>query len=155
MTQVSLQQWLAMVLISLFSAPQIQPFPWALLLAEFVFVKDDAFKPPLAPLYRGPYRVLRWSDTFFVLQNGDKSDSVSVDRLKPVYSTVPVDPAVPPSQGRPWLVPPAVSIPSDPLRPLKKKICFSPLAPATQLRRNPCQTVQGSLPSSSLTFWGE
>ena len=77
------------------SALQLYPVPRALLLAELVFVRDDTSKLSLALLYRGPYRVLRWSDTFFVLQNGEKSDSVSVDRLKPVYSTVSVDPAVP------------------------------------------------------------
>ena len=32
-----------------------QPLPQALLDAEFVFVQDDASKPPLSPLYRGPY----------------------------------------------------------------------------------------------------
>ena len=79
------------------SAPQLPPVPWALMLVEFVFVRDDASKLLLALLNRGPpYRVLRLSDKFFVLQIGDKSDSVSVDRLKPVYSTVPLDPAVPP-----------------------------------------------------------
>ena len=39
--------------------PQPQPLPQALLDAEFVFVCDDALKPPLSLLYRGPYRVLR------------------------------------------------------------------------------------------------
>ena len=63
---------------------------------EFVFVIYDALKPPLSPLYRGPYQVLRRSEKYFVLQIGDKSDSVSVDRLKPVISSVPVVPAVPP-----------------------------------------------------------
>ena len=47
----------------------------------------------------------------FVLQIGDKSDSVSVDRLKPVISTVPVVPAVPPLWGRPCLVPASVHKP--------------------------------------------
>ena len=36
-----------------------QPLPGALLDAEFVFVRDEASKPPLSPLYRGPYRVLQ------------------------------------------------------------------------------------------------
>ena len=67
--------------------------------AEYLFVQDDASKPPLSPLYRGPYLVLRHSEKFFVLQIGDKSDSVSVDRLKPVFSSVPVVPGVPPVRG--------------------------------------------------------
>ena len=59
--------------------PQLQPLPQALLDAEFVFVQDDASKPPLSPLYRGPYRVIRQTEKFFVLQVSHKSDSVSVD----------------------------------------------------------------------------
>ena len=78
-----------------------QPLPRALLFADFVFVGDDASKPPLSPLYRGPYRVLHRSEKFVVLQIGDKSDSVSVDRLKPVFSSEPISPAVPPPCGRP------------------------------------------------------
>ena len=44
--------------------PQPQPLPRALLDAEFVYVCDDALKPPLSPLYSGPYRVLRRSEKF-------------------------------------------------------------------------------------------
>ena len=91
-----------------------------------------------------------------MLQIGDKSDSVSVDRLKPVYSTVPVDPAVPISRGRSRLVPPTVSVPPDPVCPSKKKVCFAPPAPAPQksssnglrfsasLRRPPASPCGGS-----------
>ena len=112
--------------------------------AEFVFVRDDASKPMLSFLYRGPYRVLRRSETFFVIQIGDKSDSVSVDRFKPVISSVPVVPGVPPVRGRPRLKP--ASIPGPPVkdRPPVKNVTFSPvkkvrfsLVPAPQLRRNP------------------
>ena len=54
--------------------PQPRPLPRALMDAEFVFVRDDASKPPLSLLYRGPYRVLRRSEKFFFIQIGDKSD---------------------------------------------------------------------------------
>ena len=93
--------------------------------AEFVFVRDDASKPPLSPLYRGPYRVLQHSEKLFV-QIGDKSDSVSVDRLKPVISSVQVVPGVPPGRGWPCLKP--TSLPGPPVsdRPLVKKVSFSP-----------------------------
>ena len=73
-----------------------QPLNRALLTVEYVFVCDDVSKPPLSPFYRGPYKVLQRSKKFFVVQIGDKSDSVSVDRLKPVISATPVIPAVPP-----------------------------------------------------------
>ena len=64
--------------------PQPQPLPRALLDAEFVFVSDDASIASLqrtlssAPIVR----------EFFFLQIGDK--------LKPVISSVPAVPAVPP-----------------------------------------------------------
>ena len=44
--------------------PQPQSLPRALMEAEYVFVQDDASKPPLSPFYRGPYLVLRRSEKF-------------------------------------------------------------------------------------------
>ena len=128
---------------------QPQPLPRDLLTAEFVFVREDASKPPLSPLYRGPYKVLERFEKFFILKIGDKSDSVSVDRLKAVYSSVPVTPAVPPPQGRPRLQPASVTEPPAPVH-AKKKVRFKVPVPATKLRRNPHQTVQGILPSSTV-----
>ena len=105
--------------------------------------------------------MLRRSEKFFVLQIGDE-DSVSVDRLKPVFSSVPVVPAAPPQRGRPRLGPalvprppgpcpePAlVPGPPDPGRPPVKKVRFSPV-PAIQLHRNPHRTVQGFPPLSAI-----
>ena len=109
------------------SPPQPQP----LLSAEFVFVRDDAFKPPLAPLYRGPYKVLKHCEKFFVLQVGDKSDSVSVDRLKPVFPSVPVTHAVPAS----------VTKSPVPVRLQKMKVPFFVPGPARQLHWNPRRTI--------------
>ena len=131
--------------------------------AEFMFVRDEASKPPLSFLYREPYRVFRRSENIFAIQIGDKSDSVSVDRLKPVISSVQVVPGVPPVCDRPHLKP--VSIPGPPVkdqppvkdRPPVKKVTFSPVkkarfsqVPALQLRRNPHQTVQDSPPLSAV-----
>ena len=50
---------------------QPQPLPRDLLTAEFVFVREDASKPPLSPLYRGPYKVLERFEKFFILQIGE------------------------------------------------------------------------------------
>ena len=117
--------------------PQPQPLPRAFLVAEFVFVRDDASKPPLSPLYRGPYWVLQQSETFFFLQIGDKTDSVSVDGLKPVFSSTPVVPVKPPPlQGQPFLVPASVIRSPVPRHPPGKKMSFAPI-PAMQLHRNP------------------
>ena len=78
--------------------PQHPPaeFPAALSNAKFVFVIEDTSKPSLAPLYGGPYLVLERRSKFFHLQIGQKVDSVSVDRLKPVFSDSHVVPANPP-----------------------------------------------------------
>ena len=104
--------------------PQPQPLPRPLLDADFVFVRDDVSKPHL---YRGPYRVLRQLEKFFFLQIGDKSESVSVDRLKPVISSTPVVPAVPSLPDRPCLVPASVPRPPVPRCPLVKKVSFAPV----------------------------
>ena len=127
--------------------------------AKYVFVQDDASKPPLSPLYRGPYLVLRRSEKFFILQIGDKKDAVSVDRLKPVFSSVPVIPGVPPVRGRPRLVPASVPDPVTSDRSLVKKVRFSPIkkvrftpVPATQLRRNPPRSARGSPPLSAVLY---
>ena len=134
--------------------PQPRPLPRALMEADFVFVRDDASKPLLSFLYRGPYRVLRQSENFFIIQIGDISDSVSVDRLKPVISSVP---GVTPVRSWPHLNP--ASIPGPPVkdRPPVKKVTFSPVkrvrfspVPATQLCRNPHWTVQDSWPLSDV-----
>ena len=94
-----LPQEVASQILDLIRAP-LSGDPYSVL-QEYVFVCDDASKPPLSPLYRGPYLVLRRSEKFFVLQIGDKKDVVSVDRLKPVFSSNPVVPGVPPVRGRP------------------------------------------------------
>ena len=134
--------------------PQPQPLSHELLTAEFVFVRHVASKPPLSPLYRGPYKVIKRYQKFFILQIGDKSDSVSVDRLKAVYSPVTVTPAVPPPWGHPCLLPASVTKPPVPVH-AKKNVRFEVPVPAMKLRRNPHQTVLGIPPSSSLSFWGE
>ena len=64
-----------------------------------VFVREDSSKPPLSPLYRGPFLVLTRTPKYFVIQVGSKPDSVSVDRLKPVFSDHPMVPQQPPRHG--------------------------------------------------------
>ena len=89
-----------------------------------------------------------------------------MDRLKPVISSVPVVPKVPPVRGRPRLQPASVPGPLDPVRPSVKKVSFSPpvkkvkfaQVPVTQLH----QTLAGQFEVlhysplfSVLTFCGE
>jgi len=125
------------------------PFKFSFLFS--CFIREDASKPPLSPLYRGPYLVLSKYPKYFLVEIGSKSDSVSVDRLKPVLSDHPVTPQQPPRRGRPLSSPaplaPAPSAPAPlssaspaPLQRtpgMKKKVRFSPqqLSPLP-VRRN-------------------
>ena len=78
--------------------PQI--LPAQLLQASFVLVRRGGHVPPLAPLYDGPYRVLKRSLHTFPLQIGDRIDVVSVHRLKPTATSEDTQPALPPPRGR-------------------------------------------------------
>ena len=54
-----------------------------------VFVRVDAVRPPLAPPYNGPYKVIDRGDKSFRIQlNGSRTDTVSIDRLKPAVMDV-------------------------------------------------------------------
>jgi hypothetical protein len=75
--------------------------PPALLSAAFVYVQKGGTIPPLSPLYSGPYRVLASGPKVFLLQVGEREETVSIDRLKPHLGAAPVQPALPPSRGRP------------------------------------------------------
>ena len=55
--------------------------PPSLASCSHVFIREDSSKPPLSPLYRGPYLVLSKTPKYFVVQIGSKSDSVSMDPL--------------------------------------------------------------------------
>ena len=52
---------------------------------EFVFIRKDSVKTPLTPSYQGPYKVIDRADKYFTVQKGHKTDTVSVDRLKPAF----------------------------------------------------------------------
>ena len=53
--------------------------------AKRVLVRANKVQPSLAPKYTGPYRVLhRWRKCFRV-QLDNKTDTVSLDRLRPFY----------------------------------------------------------------------
>ncbi|BHF84866.1 hypothetical protein SprV_1002801800 [Sparganum proliferum] len=52
---------------------------------DFVLVRHDAVRRPLQPPYDGPYKVLRRSDKDVVIDRNGKTDTVSIDRVKPAY----------------------------------------------------------------------
>ena len=72
--------------------------------SEFVFVRWDASHGPLqTPYTAGPYRVIQRRDKYYIIQCGEREESVSVDRLKPANAAPdrPIEPAMPPRRGRP------------------------------------------------------
>ena len=79
--------------------------PADLATATHVLVRRDGHVPPLAPLYDGPYLVLKRSLRTFRLQIGNKQDTVSTSRLKAALTAPGVQPAQPRRRGRPRKTP--------------------------------------------------
>ena len=77
--------------------------PTAFADSRFVFVRRDSHRPPLMPPYEGPYKVLVHGDKSFVLDNGTRQDSVSIDRLMPAFvdPMTPIEAAKRAPRGRP------------------------------------------------------
>ena len=73
----------------------------ALLLAAYVYVRKGGTAPPLLLLYSGQNKILASGLKVFRLQVGEREETVSIDRLKPHRGAAPVQPAQPPSRGRP------------------------------------------------------
>ena len=66
--------------------------------ATHVFVRNDAVRKPLQAQYEGPYSVLERTDKFYKLKINGRTDTVSIDRLKPAY--LDIDPH-PPNHSQP------------------------------------------------------
>ena len=99
-----------------------------------MFVRCDRALPSLTPLYDGPYRVVHRSDTYFHLAVGDREDSVSVSRLKPLLAEGPVVPAQPRRRG----CPPRLKPPEPTVVPRRRGCPRKdppPAPPPAQLRR--------------------
>ena len=98
--------------------PPPPALPADLLAADMVLVRVDGHKPPLAPLYAGPYKVIERSLYYFKLQVGEKVDTVSTSRLKAAFLPAGTSAALPPRRGRPPkapLAPRALSPPPSPV----------------------------------------
>ncbi|KAF0299411.1 hypothetical protein FJT64_027859 [Amphibalanus amphitrite] len=67
------------------SAPGPVYVPRALDAATHVFVRHDAVKPPLAPPYDGPYRVVARSSKTVTVERRGRHDVIAVDRVKPAH----------------------------------------------------------------------
>jgi hypothetical protein len=75
--------------------------PPQLFKAELVYIKVGASKPPLQPLYEGPYRVIRVGQKVFVVDIGGRPQSVTVDRLKTTPGSRSFGAGRPARRGRP------------------------------------------------------
>ncbi len=69
--------------------------------ASMAYVRRGAAAGPMDPPYSGPFSILRRGPKSFDLQMGSRTETISVDRLKPHTGPSPVSPASPPSRGRP------------------------------------------------------
>ena len=74
--------------------------PKSLWKADLVYIRRGGAAPPLSPPYSGPFPVLQRSPKSFTVDLGDRTDVVSVDRLKPHVGPSPVMPATAPRRGR-------------------------------------------------------
>ena len=81
----------------------VDSVPKSLSTCDFVFVRRDAYRLPLAPSRDGPFCVLERGEKFFILDISGRRDSVSVDRLKPAYidSNEQLPVTMPRKRGRP------------------------------------------------------
>ena len=111
------------------------------------------------PCTRGPYLVLSKNPKYFLVQIGSKSDSVSVDQLKPVFSDQLVTSQQPPRRGRPSSAPaplsPSPLIPATltpaPLTPAPLTPALLTLAPLTPALLTPALLTLAPLtPTSSI-----
>ena len=85
--------------------------------ASFVYIRTDTLaKPPLSPLYSGPYRVEARHDNYFEVRVGTELERVNIHRLKPAHLPDDATPALPPRRGRPPKKPPPACSP-PPKRP--------------------------------------
>jgi hypothetical protein len=69
--------------------------------AAYIYVRLPPAAGVLAPAYKGPFRVVKTTEKYFILDLGGSFDAISVDRLKPHLGSTPPTPASPPSRGRP------------------------------------------------------
>jgi hypothetical protein len=87
------------------SSTQSNPVPFDLppdlLNSSHIFVRSPPAHPPLAPLYKGPFKVLQRLPHSFRLQMGPRTESISMHRLKPAHLPLGTLPAMPPRRGRP------------------------------------------------------
>ena len=53
--------------------------------ATHVFIRHDAVRKPLQPPYHGPYPIVKRTAKHFTIKLNDRTDTISIDRLKPAH----------------------------------------------------------------------
>ena len=71
--------------------------------SQYVFVRRDSHRSPLQRPYEGPFKVVESGNKVFKINMGGRTETVSVDRLKPAHLDIdqPVQVAQPKPRGRP------------------------------------------------------
>ena len=77
-----------------------ESIPGALADSSFIYILRGGAKAPLSHAYSGPFAVIARFPKYFILDMGDRQESVSVDRLKPHLGLAIFTPAVAPLCGR-------------------------------------------------------
>ena len=98
--------------------------PATLANSSYVFVRRDSHRPPFTPPYEEPYMVLTHGDKTFLLDYGNRQDSVSIDRLKPAFldPVKPVEAAKRAPRGHP-----ATNVETRSSCLVKHLECYTPL----------------------------
>ncbi|KAH9587704.1 hypothetical protein MS3_00000093 [Schistosoma haematobium] len=52
---------------------------------KFVFVRVDAVKKPLKQPYEGPYKVIKHTQKYFLINRDGNKQTISIDRIKPAF----------------------------------------------------------------------
>lgn len=52
---------------------------------DYIFIRNDAVKRPLTLTYQGPFKVLKHSEKYLTIDQGSRTDTVSIDRVKPAF----------------------------------------------------------------------
>ena len=77
--------------------------PPALYESPFVFIRRDSHRSPLQRPYEGPFKVIKPGEKTFEVEIGNRTETISIDRLKPAHVDIdqPVPIALPRPRGRP------------------------------------------------------
>jgi len=103
--------------------PRVNYRPWyipaSLEKAKHVFVRTAPISKPLDPPYDGPFLVLERKDKTITIDRNGKRDTISIDRVKPAFLDLDLQPAEPEPSSAP--------IPAPTSRTTKRRVHFSSL----------------------------